>query len=168
MDFEDEKQAKIWILINQIARRNIEPFWCFQLLTERDKLKKLRSDRLKRRLKNLELSARRNGKTNDGSSGKELSIFDNSFIVAHGVSDEDDNNTHQSSREEIAKESGVSTETVAMMEQIDKKSKEGISGKKLITACARKQCHNIWTVWTENRELISKGGIDANHAARIA
>ena len=125
MDFEDKDQAKIWILTNQIARRNIEPFRRFELITERDRLKKLRSDRAKRRLKSLELSARRNGKTNDGSSGKELSIFDNSYIAVHGVSDEDDNNTHQSSREEIAEELGVSTGTVAMMEQIDKKSKEG-------------------------------------------
>ncbi len=34
----------------------------------------------------------------------------------------------------------------------ERKSKEGLSGKKLITACARKQCHIIWAVWTENRE----------------
>ena len=125
MNFDDEDQAKIWILTNQIARRNIDPFRRFQLLTERDKLKKLRTDKLKRRLKSLEFSARRNGKTSDGSSGKELSKNDTSFIAAHGVSDEDDNNTHQSSREEIAEELGVSTGTVAMMEQIDKKSKEG-------------------------------------------
>ena len=36
----------------------------------------------------------------------------------------------------------------------ERKSKEGLSGKKLITACARKQCHIIWAVWTENREFI--------------
>ena len=125
MDFEDEKEATIWILTNQIARRNIESFRRFQLLTERDRLKKLRSDRLKRRLKNLELSTRRNGEANDGSSGKELSKNDTSFIAAHGVSDDDDTNTHQNTREEIAEELGVSTRTVAMMEQIDKKSKEG-------------------------------------------
>ena len=51
--------------------------------------------------------------------------WDISFIAAHGVSDEDDMNTHQNTREEIAEELGVSTGTVAMMEQIDKKSKEG-------------------------------------------
>ena len=132
MNFEDEEQAKIWILTNQIARRNIEPFRRFELITERDKLKKLRSDRAKRRLKNLELSTRRNGETNDGSSGKEISNLDTSFIAAHGVSDEDDNNTHQSPREEIAEELGVSTGTVAMMEQIDKKSKEGKVASKVL------------------------------------
>jgi len=30
--------------------------------------------------------------------------------------------------------------------------KEGQEGKKLITACARKQCYIIWPVWIENRE----------------
>ena len=124
MDFEDKDQAKIWILTYQIARRNIEPFRRFELLTERDKLKKLRTDRAKRRLKNLELSARRNGETNDGSSGKEVSKLDISFIAAHCVSDEDDINTHQSSREEIVEELGVSTGTVAMMEQIDKRARK--------------------------------------------
>ena len=36
----------------------------------------------------------------------------------------------------------------------ERKSKEGLSGKKLITACARKQCHIIWAVWIENKEFI--------------
>jgi hypothetical protein len=132
MNFEDEDQAKIWILTNQIARRNIEPFRRFQLLTERDKLKKLRTDRLKRRLKNLELSARRNGKTNDGSSGKELSNFDTSFIAAHGVSDKDDKNTHQNTQKEIAEEFGVSTGTIARMEYIRKKADEGAVEKEIL------------------------------------
>jgi transposase len=34
----------------------------------------------------------------------------------------------------------------------EKKSKEGLEGRKLITACARKQCHMVWTIWTEDRE----------------
>ena len=34
----------------------------------------------------------------------------------------------------------------------ERKSKEGLSGKKLITACAKKQCQIIWAVGTENRE----------------
>ena len=132
MNFDDEDQAKIWILTNQIARRNIDPFRRFQLLTERDKLKKLRTDRLKKRLKNLELSARRNGETSDGSSGKEISNLDTSFIAAHGASDDDDMNAHQNTRDEIAEELGVSTGIVAMMEQIDKKSKEGKVASKVL------------------------------------
>lgn len=34
----------------------------------------------------------------------------------------------------------------------ERKSREGLAGKKLITACARKQCHIISTAWTDNRE----------------
>ncbi len=34
----------------------------------------------------------------------------------------------------------------------ERKSKEGMAGKKFITAYARKQCHIIWAVWTEKRE----------------
>ena len=88
MNFEDEDEAKIWILINQIARRNIEPFRRLQLITERDRLKKLRTDRLKKRLKNLELSARRNGEANDENQLKEVSKLDISFIAVHGISDD--------------------------------------------------------------------------------
>ena len=159
MDFEDEDEVKIWILTNQIARRNIDPFRRFQLLTERDKLKKLRTDRLKKRLKNLELSARRNGETSDGSSGKELSKNDTSFIAAHGVSDEDDMNAHQNTREEIAKELGVSTGTVAMMEQIDKKSKEGKVVSKMLEDL-RKGKTSVSNVYSDlKKNEIAKKGI---------
>ncbi|MDA8054780.1 MAG: hypothetical protein M0Z77_03895 [Thermoplasmatales archaeon] len=158
MNFEDEDEAKIWILINQIARRNIEPFRRLQLITERDRLKKLRTDRLKKRLKNLELSARRNGEANDGSSGKEMSNLDTSFIAAHGVSDKDDNNTHQNTREEIAEELGVSTGTVAMMEQIDKKSKEGKVVSKMLEDL-RKGRTSVGKVYSDlkKNEIAKKG-----------
>jgi hypothetical protein len=127
MDFEDDDQAKIWILTNQIARRNIDTFRRFQLLTERDRLKKLRSDRLKRRLKNLNNNPTNKMAKNQNtteSSAVELSKIDNSRVNFGDISVDSDD-THQNTQKEIAEELGVSTGTVAMMDKIDKKIKEG-------------------------------------------
>lgn len=42
MQFEDEEEAKIWILTNQIARRNLESFRKYEFTQERNKLIKSR------------------------------------------------------------------------------------------------------------------------------
>lgn len=90
-----------------------------ELLQERDRLAKLRSERLKRRLKNLELSSRRNGEATDESSGKELSKLDKSSQNPDDISSPSEN-IHQNTQKEIAKELGVGIGTVARMDQISK------------------------------------------------
>lgn len=123
VSFEDEDAVKIWILTNQVGRRNLEKFRRYELLHERDKLAKLRSERLKRRLKNLELSSRRNGEAIDESSGKEVPKLGISFIAVRDISDEKDN-TPLNNQKEIAKELGVGTGTVSRMQYIRKKADE--------------------------------------------
>ena len=91
MDFEDEKQAKIWIPASQVPRRNIEPFRRLEFLSERDKLKKLREKRLKKRSKNLnnnpasKMADNRN--TTDGSA-LDLTNLVNSRTDSDEISDE--------------------------------------------------------------------------------
>ena len=91
MEFEDEDQAKIWILTNQIAGQNIEPFRRLEFLSERDKLKKLREKRLKKRSKNLNNNPASkmadNQNTTDGSA-LDLTNLVNSRTDSDEISDE--------------------------------------------------------------------------------
>ena len=44
MQFEDRDAAKIWIITNQIARRNLSTYRRFELVKERERIKKLREN----------------------------------------------------------------------------------------------------------------------------
>lgn len=125
MQFEDKNEVKAWILTNQLARRNLPPFRKFEILTERNKLLKNRVLRLKRREKNLKQYQARNGEANAKDDSTEVSNLDTSIIADHNNSDGNDN-VPIKTREELAKELGVGTGTVARMDYIRKKADEHV------------------------------------------
>ena len=115
MDFEDEKQATIWIPTNQVPRRNLEEFRRYEIIRERDKLKKLREKILKKKLGNLAFSPNRmvgNGQNKVGNGGKDLTNLVNSIPNPNEISDKNDNNGPVSTRKKIADELVVGEGTV--------------------------------------------------------
>jgi transposase len=160
MEFEDEDAAKIWILTNQVARRNIDRFRRYELLVKRDSLIKLREQRLRMREKNLkqnQTAAERVDQANAEKTPADVSKLDNSENDNHG-NIPDDNITHGKTREEIAKELNVGAGTVARMEVIRKKHEEGKVSDDLL-AKLRKGKVTVNKVYTEikNEEKKEKG-----------
>ena len=134
MQFEDTDEAKIWILTNQVARRNLESFRRYEFIVERDKLKKLREKAKEKRLANLLLSSKRVQQEDQNKpliKGKEKSNLDKSFNRKTEINEKDDI-TPLNHQKEIAKEIGVSTGTVARMQYIEKNVKKDSSGDEVL------------------------------------
>ena len=98
IEFEDEGEAKIWIINNQLARRNLEPFQKTNLILKK---KEIIAER-----------AKENEKIRKGKQpGASLTNSSNLIDPIH-------------TRKELAKEAGVSEDTVARVEFINKNAGE--------------------------------------------
>jgi hypothetical protein len=126
MQFEDAEDAKIWILTQQIARRNLDEFRKYELIQERDKLKKLKMKAKEKQLSGLNRNPSDKMAANQNtteSSAVVVSNLDTTRPKSDDISDEKDN-VPLSTRKEIAKELGVGMGTVARMHYIKKKADE--------------------------------------------
>jgi len=127
-EFDDRREARIWIRNNQMGRRNLTSTWrvCLQLDNQKEELAAVGREKMVDR-----------GKTGGRGNKKGLSPGDKPFT------DEQPHNT----RSEIAKAAGVSTGVVGMVEVVRakdpnalEKAKAGeISIKKAYTDLKRKE-----------------------------
>ena len=129
--FPDEDSVKIWILTNQVGRRNLSEMRRYELATERDKLLKNRALRQKRREKNLKQWKEANGQTNADSVPAEVSNLDTSESGVQEISNKTNKST-TNIRKEMAKELGVGAGTVARMDYIKKKADEGLADEDML------------------------------------
>lgn len=112
MNFADEEEAKIWILTNQVGRRNLSAWRRLELLKVRDDMVKKREKAKKKMLSKLNHVG--DAVTQDTSSHKE-NVALTTVVKTTGIN----------SRKDIAKELGIGEGTVERMEYVRKKSKEG-------------------------------------------
>ena len=126
VEFEDRDAAKIWIITNQLARRNIAPYKRLELIEERDNLRNLRLKAKEKSLSNLNNNpANKMAESQNTTKGGavDLSNLDKSSPNLDGIRDDGDN-TPLNYRKVIAEEVGVGIGTVARMKYIKKKADE--------------------------------------------